>query len=166
MFGMLVKDRTCRAISYHFKCPHSPYPHFQLALDASDVVELDTLPPASASGFPPEEEQLLGHSDSITVGEVVALDVGPQACECNTADDGLVGFAGAVTPAVVVVEATARVSKQEPAAEANDTYPAVNISIRCCSVVPGSSLFLRPEKIPSCLSKASPAARLTSIISG
>lgn len=45
------------------------------------------------------------------------------------------------------------------------TYPAVNISIRCCSVVPGSSLFLNPEKMPSCFNKALPAARLTSIIS-
>lgn len=45
-------------------------------------------------------------------------------------------------------------------------YPAVNISMRCCSVVPGSSLLRSPEKMPSCFSSASPAARLTSIISG
>ncbi len=44
-------------------------------------------------------------------------------------------------------------------------YPAVNISIRCASVVPGSSLFLSPLKMPSCLSSARAAARLTSIIS-
>lgn len=45
------------------------------------------------------------------------------------------------------------------------TYPAVNISIKCCSVVPVSSLLLKPEKMPSCLSSALPAARFTSIIS-
>ena len=45
-------------------------------------------------------------------------------------------------------------------------YPAVSISIRCCSVVPDSSLLRRPEKMPSCLRRALPAARLTSIISG
>ena len=46
------------------------------------------------------------------------------------------------------------------------THPAVNISIRCCSVVPVSSLRRKPEKIPSCFNKAFPAALFTSIISG
>lgn len=45
-------------------------------------------------------------------------------------------------------------------------YPAVSISIRCCSVVPGSSLRRNPEKIPSCFNSALPAALFTSIISG
>lgn len=45
------------------------------------------------------------------------------------------------------------------------SYPAVSISMRCCSVVPGSSLFLRPEKMPFCRSSALLAARLISIIS-
>lgn len=47
-----------------------------------------------------------------------------------------------------------------------NTYPAVNISIKCCSVVPVSSLLRSPEKIPSCFNNAFPAALLTSIISG
>lgn len=50
-------------------------------------------------------------------------------------------------------------------ADVINDYPAVSISIRCCSVVPGSSLFRRPEKIPSCFNNALPAARLTSVIS-
>ena len=45
-------------------------------------------------------------------------------------------------------------------------YPAVSISIRCCSVVPVSSLRRNPEKMPFCSSNALPAARFTSIISG
>lgn len=44
-------------------------------------------------------------------------------------------------------------------------YPAVSISIKCCSVLPASSDFLSPEKMPSWRSNALPAARLTSIIS-
>jgi hypothetical protein len=46
------------------------------------------------------------------------------------------------------------------------TYPAVSISIRCASVVPGSSLRLSPEKMPFWRSSARAAARLTSIMSG
>jgi hypothetical protein len=159
---MLAKNRMCQARQVHtISSVHTLLIH---------TFSLPSTPLTLSSSTPSHQHRRAGflqkRSSFWAVGYVVALDVGPQTCECDTADDGLVGFAGAVTPAVVVVKTTARVSKQELADEAIYTYPAVNISIRCCSVVPGSSLFLRPEKIPSCLSKASPAARLTSIISG
>ena len=63
--------------TYHFKRPDSPYPYLQLAFDASDIFKLDTFPPAATSRFPPEEQQLLRHSDRVAVGKVVALDVRP-----------------------------------------------------------------------------------------
>jgi hypothetical protein len=91
--------------TYHFQRPDPPYPHLQLALNASDVVKLNTLPPAAASGFPPEEKQLLRHSDSVAVSKIVALDVRSQTRERDTADDGLVGLAGTMAPSVVMVEA-------------------------------------------------------------
>jgi hypothetical protein len=92
--------------SYHFQRPNSPYPHLELALDTSDIVKFNAFPPAAASGFPPEKEQLLRHSDSVAVSKIVALDVSPQTCECDTADDGLVGLTGTVTPAIIVIETT------------------------------------------------------------
>jgi hypothetical protein len=105
-----VNEDIGNSSAYHLQRPDSPDPHLQLALDAADIVELNALPPAAACGFPPEQEKLLRHPDGITVGRVVALDVGAQACERNAADDGLVGLAGTVTPEVVVVEATVEVS--------------------------------------------------------
>jgi hypothetical protein len=151
---------------YHFQRPDPPYPDLQLALDASHVLELHAFPPAATGGFPPEEQQLLRHSDSVAVSKVVAFDVSSQASEGDAADDSLVGLAGTVSPSVVVIEAATKRGLVRSTAFGGYAYPAVNISMRCCSVVPGSSLFLRPEKMPSCLSNASPAARLTSIISG
>jgi hypothetical protein len=91
--------------AYHLQRPDPSYPHLELALDASDVIKLNTFPPASASRFPPEEKELLGHTDGIAIGKVVALDIGPQACKRNTADNSLVGLASTVTPSIVVVEA-------------------------------------------------------------
>jgi len=108
----------------------------------------------------------LRHSDSIAVRKIVAFNVGPKTCKCDTTDDGLVRLAGTVPPSIVVVEAATQRGQSRLDAKVDLAYPAVNISIKCCSVVPGSSLFLRPEKIPSCLSRASPAALFTSIISG
>lgn len=90
---------------YHLQRPHPSDPHLQLALNPPDIVELDAFPPASASRFPPEEQQLLGHSDSVTIGKIVALDVGPKTCERDAADDCLVRLTSAVTPLIVVIEA-------------------------------------------------------------
>lgn len=90
---------------YHLQSPHPPNPHFQPAIDPIDIVQLDPFPPASPRRFPPEQEQFLRHAEGVAVGEVVALDVGAQAGQRETADDGFVGLAGAVAPLVVVVEA-------------------------------------------------------------
>lgn len=91
--------------TYHLQSPHPPNPHFQPALDTSYVLELDPLPPTPPRRFPPEEKQLLRHAEGVAVREVVALDVGAQASQRETAYDGLVRLAGAVAPLVVVVEA-------------------------------------------------------------
>lgn len=61
--------------TYHFKRPDSSNPDLQFALDAFDVGELNAFPPASSCGFPPEEQQLLRHTDSVS-GRLT-LDVSP-----------------------------------------------------------------------------------------
>lgn len=71
-----------------------------------DVVKLDAFPPASTGRFPPEEQELLSHTNGIAVSKVVAFDVSPEACKSNTANHRLIGLAGAVAPMIVVVEAT------------------------------------------------------------
>lgn len=96
--------------SYHLKRPYPSYPDLELALYTPDIVKLDAFPPASPGRFPPEQQQFLGHTDSVAVGEIVALDVGPEACKGNTADDGLVGFSSAMAPVIVVIETTKVVS--------------------------------------------------------
>jgi hypothetical protein len=97
--------------SYHFERPYPPYPHLQLALNAADIVKLNAFPPAATGGLPPEEEQLLRHPDSVAVSEIVAFDIRPQTGQRDTADDGLVRLAGAVTPLVIVIEATTQTSQ-------------------------------------------------------
>jgi hypothetical protein len=91
--------------TYHLQSPHPPDPHFQPALDTSYVLELNPFPPASPRRFPPEEKQFLRHAEGVAVREIVALDVGAQASQRETAYDSFVGLAGAVAPLVVVVEA-------------------------------------------------------------
>lgn len=91
---------------YHFQSPDPSDPHLELALHSSDVVELDTFPPASAGGFPPEQKQFLGHTDSVAVCEVVTFDVGPQTRKSDTTNDSLVRLSGTVAPVIIVVEAT------------------------------------------------------------
>jgi hypothetical protein len=72
----------------------------------------------------------LRHADRV-VTHVVATDVAAQPREGETADDGLVRLASAVSPLVIVVEATDMVSYEAKGSEASDgTYPAVNISMR------------------------------------
>ena len=92
-------------MTYHLQRPDSPNPNLQLPLHAIHVLELDPFPPAPPGRFTPEEEEFLCHADGVAVGEIVAFDVCAQPGEGETADDGLVGFAGAVAPSVVVVEA-------------------------------------------------------------
>jgi hypothetical protein len=152
----------------HLQSPNSPDPHLQRALHTLHVLQLDTLPPASSGGFPPEEKQFLGHGHGrIACGCFGgSMNVSAKTCERNAANDCLVGLASAVTPAIVTVEATISLVRLFYKRNDEESYPAVNISIRCCSVVPGSSLFLSPLKMPSCFNNALPAARLTSSISG
>lgn len=94
------------ANTYHFKRPDSPNPDLQLALHALNIVKLNTFPPASPRRFAPEKQKFLRHSDGVAVSGRVATNVGAQASKRNGADDGLVGFGGAVTPGVSAVEAT------------------------------------------------------------
>jgi hypothetical protein len=42
-------------LTYHFKRPNSPNPHFYSAFDAFDTFQFDTLPPASPGWFSPEQ---------------------------------------------------------------------------------------------------------------
>lgn len=74
-----VSGLSCES-TYHLERPYPPYPHLQLALDAPHVIQFDALPPASPSGFPPEEKQFLRHADSIAVRQVVTLDVSSKTC--------------------------------------------------------------------------------------
>lgn len=104
-FSSLKISPSTESNHAHLQRPHSADPDLELALDAFDIVQLDTLPPASSSGFPPEEEQLLRHADGV-VAHFVASNVAAQPSEGQTADDGLVRLASSVTPLVVVVEAT------------------------------------------------------------
>lgn len=94
------------SVKYHLERPDSSYPHLELAFHTPDIVKLNTFPPASTGRFPPEEQELLSHTDGIAVGKVIAFDVGPEACKSNTANHSLVGLAGTVTPVIVVIEAT------------------------------------------------------------
>jgi hypothetical protein len=102
--GALTKA-LAKADNAHFERPDSPYPHLELAFDTSNVVELNTFPPAAASGFPPEEEQLLRHTNSVAISKIVTLNVRSQACKGDAANDGFVRLAGTMAPSVVVVEA-------------------------------------------------------------
>lgn len=104
----VVSDRVDdeRGCTYHLKRPNSPDPHLEFALNSTDIVELDALPPASSRGFPPKEKELLSHADCVAVGEVVALDIRTQTSKCNAADNSLVRLASAMSPAVIVVEST------------------------------------------------------------
>lgn len=92
---------------YHFERPDATDPHFELSVDAFDIQELNTFPPAAAGGLAPEEKKLLGHADGVVIRNVVALDVGAEASECDGSDDRFVWLRGTVAPAVVVIE-TAR----------------------------------------------------------
>jgi DNA topoisomerase VI subunit B len=92
--------------TYHLESPNPPDPDFQLALNAPDILQLDTFPPASTCRLPPEQKELLRHPHGIAISKVVSFDVCAKTCESNTADNSLVGLPGAMTPFIVVVEST------------------------------------------------------------
>lgn len=163
----LVQKSTPSAESNHghLQRPYASDPNLELTLDAVDIVELNALPPASSRGLAPKQQELLRHTHRI-VAQVAAADVASQPGQRQATNDGLVGLAGSVAPAVVVVETTAEgLACSSHVQMAIGAYPAVSISIRCASVVPGSSLRFRPEKMPSCFWRACAAALLTLIIS-
>ena len=93
---------------YHFKRPHSPNPHLQLARDSFNVLELNALPPASTSGLSPEQKQLLRHANSVAVGCRITANVRAQARERDRTYDCLVGLGGTVTPSVCTIKATGK----------------------------------------------------------
>jgi hypothetical protein len=55
-------------ITHHFERPDSADPDFQCTGYTLNVLELHTLPPASPGRFAPEQEKLLCHANSVTVG--------------------------------------------------------------------------------------------------
>lgn len=58
----------------HLKGPYPSDPDLKLAFNACNVLELDTFPPATSSGLTPEEEKLLGHTNSVSA-HLVASDI-------------------------------------------------------------------------------------------
>lgn len=95
----------------HLQRPYPADPHLELPLDTFDALQLDAFPPATPCRFTPEEEQLLRHTDRVTVADtadLVAADVAAQPCQCEAANDRLVRLSGAVAPFVVVVEAATK----------------------------------------------------------
>ena len=95
--------------THHLQRPNPPYPNLQPPFYTLDLVQLHAFPPTSPRRLPPKQEQLLRHAHRVVVRQrLAALDVGPEAREGEAADDGLVGLAGAVAPAVLVVEAAGR----------------------------------------------------------
>lgn len=100
-----LTDNVLRRSTHHLQRPHASDPDLELALHALHVPEIHALPPAAPRRLPPEQEELLRHTDGVGVGGVAAPGVGAETGEGDGADDGFVRLAGPVTPAVVVVEA-------------------------------------------------------------
>ena len=86
----------------HLKRPNSSDPHLKWSINALNAGELDALPPAATSWLAPEEKKLLCHANS--VGALSAADIGTKASESEGADYSLVWLAGAVAPAICMVE--------------------------------------------------------------
>jgi hypothetical protein len=59
---MIVLTQTNDA---HLEGPYPSDPDLELALNTCNVLELDTFPPATASGLTPEKEKLLSHTNSV-----------------------------------------------------------------------------------------------------
>lgn len=89
----------------HLKRPHSPNPHLKWSFHTFDILEMDAFPPTSTRRFPPEKEKLLCHADCIVVAGLGSANIGPEARQCQTADDSFIRLASTMAPAVVVVEA-------------------------------------------------------------
>lgn len=57
-------------VTYHLQRPHPTNPYLELSLHTLNVLELDSLPPASSCRLPPEQQQLLRHSHCVAAGQV------------------------------------------------------------------------------------------------
>lgn len=114
-FKDVVRSRPLYVLSYssrrilteadntHLKGPDSSDPHLEWSISALNAVELDALPPAAASWLAPEKKKLLCHANG--VGTLSTADIGAKASESEGADYSLVWLAGAVAPAICMVEA-------------------------------------------------------------
>jgi len=97
--------REFRERTYHLERPNPPNPNLQPSLHPLHILQIDTLPPTPSRRLPPEKQQFLRHADGVAVGDAfAAFDVGAEAGESEAADDGFLGLAGTVAPAVIVVE--------------------------------------------------------------
>lgn len=103
--GKAMPAHSAQPNNTHLQRPHPPDPHLQLSLDPIDALELNALPPASPCGLAPEEEEFLCHANGVAA-HFAAADVSTETSEREGADDGFVGLVGAVTPVIVVVEAS------------------------------------------------------------
>lgn len=97
------------AITHHLKSPYSANPDFECTRHALYIIKLNALPPASPGRFTPEQQQLLCHTNSVTVGGRIATDVGAKTGKRDRADNSLVRFGGTVAPSVCAVESTANI---------------------------------------------------------
>lgn len=107
----LRNELACRSIkteaqeSYHFECPHSPNPDLDWSIDPFHIVQFDSFPPASSSGFSPEEQEFLSHTDSVIVRKI-ASDISAKLGQSKTANDCLVGLRGPMSPLIVAIKAS------------------------------------------------------------
>lgn len=95
-------------LSYHLKRPDPPDPDLELSLNAFNVIQINTFPPAASGWLPPEQQQFLCHAYSVGIRSGITADVGTEAGKGDAADDSFLWFAGAVAPLIVVVETAAR----------------------------------------------------------
>lgn len=97
---------SAQANNTHLEGPHSSNPHLKRSIDSLDILQVDAFPPAPPRRLAPEEKELLGHANGVVV-HVVAADIAAQSSQGKTAHDRFVGLTGTMTPAVVMIEATA-----------------------------------------------------------
>jgi hypothetical protein len=91
--------------TYHFERPHPANPDLDLTINTLNIVKVHTLPPAAASGLSPEQQEFLGHADSIVVRKITT-DVGTKLGQSQTADHRLVRLWGAVAPVILAIKTT------------------------------------------------------------
>jgi hypothetical protein len=104
LIGSSCHDRpSTQTNDAHLKRPYPADPHTELALDASNTLQLDAFPPASTCWFAPEKQQFLCHTDCIAA-HLIPANVTPQPRQRQTADDGLPWFRFSVSPKILPIE--------------------------------------------------------------